>query len=807
MVPLAALRRDLVVSQQSGEAGVIYVIKDPVARRFFRFGEAEHFVASQLDGRTDVEAIEQRAERELGVAIDADTVRQFIDQLQRIGLLETRDRPTIDRCHHGRVSHTNPLYIRLKAFDPDRLFDRLIGKVSFFFTPWFVASAVAILITAAVITIADWNEIVWGFGRLYRFDALLLAWITVLTVTTAHEFAHGLTCKHFGGHVHEIGFLLLFFQPAFYCNVSDAWLFAEKSKRLWVMFAGAFLEISVWAVATIVWRLTDVDTTLNFVAMIVMATSGVKTLFNFNPLIKLDGYYLLSDYLEVPNLRQRSIGHLKATVKRFFGPIVDPGGDVTPRLRRIYLIYGSLATVYSVWLLSLVAIRFGGFMVERYQGPGFLAFSGLLTVVFQNPLRNAYRRLPTFRSNPTGSTAMKRRTIRVAALLVISAALFIGRMPLKVSGEFKVLPERNSDVRAPVDGLIEEVYADEGDRVRAGDVLLRLVERDYRSELAKVDAQILELRAQLKLLQIGPRPEEIQVARDELQTAKTRQEHAAERYEEAGRIHATRVTKSKASVETAENRLRYARNDLTRFKQLFETGLASKKQFEEAEEQVVMREKELELAEAELLSISADAQSDIRQDVAVAARQIQEASARVKVLLAGSRPETIEAMEAQLARMEAEQNFLTEQLRLTRIVSPATGVIATPKFKDKIGQHVAKGDLIAKVYELDTVTPEIAVSEKEIGDVRLGQVVTLRARAYPERTLTGHVKAIAPAGIEEEGVERRVFKVKVQLDNAGDLLKPEMTGNAKIVCDSRSLFNLFTRRLARYLRVEFWSWW
>src|SRR5206468_8042719 len=93
--------------------------------------------------------------------------------------------------------------------------------------------------------------------RLYRFDALLLAWLTVCVVTTAHEFAHGLTCKHFGAEVHEVGFLLIYFQPAFYCNVSEAWLLPKKSQRLWITFAGGYFELFIWALVSLVWRLFE----------------------------------------------------------------------------------------------------------------------------------------------------------------------------------------------------------------------------------------------------------------------------------------------------------------------------------------------------------------------------------------------------------------------------------------------------------------------------------------------------------------------------------------------------------------------
>ena len=119
-----------------------------------------------------------------------------------------------------------------------------------------------------------------------------------------------------------------------------------------------------------------------------------------------------------------------------------------------------------------------------------------------------------------------------------------------------------------------------------------------------------------------------------------------------------------------------------------------------------------------------------------------------------------------------------------------------------------KGDLIAEVHELKTVRAELLISEKEIGDVGVGQTVVLKARAYPETLFYGTVTAIAPAAIkEEEGSREKVFRVTTQIDNSRLLLNSEMTGKAKILCGGRRIFDLLTRRLARYVRVEFWSWW
>jgi multidrug resistance efflux pump len=811
-----SLRSDLIISRHETSEGARYVVKDPLTRRFFRFRHAEYAIARRLDGATPLDVVARDVSAELDVDADAESLKPFIEQLRRLGLLQTDRPPSGDRHPIRQRILGSPLYIRVRAFDPDRLLDRLLPWVRFCFTPHFVVLAAALIVWAVATAVVNWQDFVQDLARLFRFESLFLAWVAILAVTAAHEFAHGLTCKRFGGHVHEMGFLLLYFQPAFYCNISDAWLFPEKSKRLWVTFAGAFFETFIWSLATLTWWVTEPDTWVSFVAMIVMATSGIKSFFNLNPLIKLDGYYLLSDYLEIPNLRQRSVGYLKALVGRIFGS--SGGGlNVTRRERRIYVTYGVLAVVYSYWLLSVIALRFGNYLVEQYQGPGFIAFSGLLMVAFKNPLgraagglRASFRRAPSEAAGgakPSQVPLSKRPLVRAAIIIVALAVLFFGRLPLNVAGEFKVLPVRNADVRAAVDGMIEQVYVEEGDRVRTGDVLVRLSERDYRAELEKVEAEIVERRARLKMLRAGPRPEEIELARREIQTARTRHDHARRRFEEAERLRATRLSKAEATVHAARERLEYTRTDRARQKELFAQGLISRKQLDDTDQEVALREKELDVAQAEGLLVSGETLAELRQDLAVTQNQVDEAGGKLALLLAGSRPETIEATEAEIARLETHQRYLADQVRLTTVVSPAAGIITTPKLKEKVGEHVNRGDLIVKVYELERVTPEIAVSEKEIADVQPGQPVVLKARAYPGERFAGTVKAIAPAAIEDPGLGRKVFRVTIQMDHASDLLKPEMTGNAKIYCGSRPIVHLLTRRIARYVRVEFWSWW
>jgi putative peptide zinc metalloprotease protein len=742
------LREGLVVSRQPSTGATAFVIKDPARGRFFHLRELEFFIAQQLDGAASLDLVVRRVQERFDTPLSRDNLEQFIGRLRTSGLLQSLENTGSETPHRRRTFGGSLLYLRLKAFDPDRLFDILAERLWFLFTPGFLATSAALILLAVCTAAANRPSIARDFARAFQIHTLFFAWLTVFLVIIVHEFSHGLTCKRFGGKVHDLGFLLIYFQPSFYCNVSDAWLFPERSKRLWVTLAGAYSELVIWAMATLVWRITEPGTGLSFMALVIMATSGIRSLFNLNPLIKLDGYYLLSDGVRIPNLRKKAFAYLGDRMRRLLGAGKAGTLEATSRERRIFLTYSLLAGTYSCWLLGIVAFYLGGALVRRYQGWGFLLFTVLFGAVLSNPIKTTLRGL---RPAPESVKKPKRpvhKLVKLFALLaLVAAVLYLGRMDLRVSGEFTVLPVQSADVRAEVEGIVEQVFVEEGAKVNQGDPIARLSDRDYRAELRMLEAQIEEKQATLRMLKAGPRVEEVQVAR--------------------------------TGVEKAEDRLAYSQAQLDRLRKLFAERLLSEDKLEESEEQVSVRQKELE-----------------------------EAQGRLQVLQAGSRPEEVEAIGAEIARLTANRSYVQEKLRSVNVVSPLSGIITTPKLKEIVGQQVKQGDLIAKVQALSTVTAEIAVPEKEISDVKVGQKILLRARALPGVNFTGTVASIAPIVIAPgEGQIERTVTVSTVLDNSSFQLKSEMTGNAKILCSRRRLIDLVTRRFTRYVRVEFWSWW
>ncbi|HEY3219331.1 MAG TPA: efflux RND transporter periplasmic adaptor subunit [Gemmatimonadales bacterium] len=791
------LRSDLTVSRQQAAGAVRYVVKDGRAGKFFRFGELEQFIAEQLDGETPLDVVRQRTEARFEATLPPEALAAFVTKLQKGGLLEAQggggDAAEQTPSKAGRPGRLlgSLLYLRVPLFDPNRLFDRLVHRVRFCFTARFMVLSAVVIVVATGITILQWSDIRQDLSRLYRLSSIPLFLLVTLGLAFAHESAHGLTCKRFGGEVHELGFLLLYLTPAFYVNVSDAWLFPEKAKRLWVGVAGPYFELFLWALATLAWRLTDVDTRVNYAALIVMTTSGIKTFFNLNPFIKLDGYYLLSDYLELPNLRKRSFRYAGTLVKRLVGVGEQIAADLSPRERWIYLAYGLAGSVTSLSVLGYVVVTAGGYLIDTHQSWSLLAFAGLTGMKSRRKLRKLFGGAarpsdpeddgdlgedvvaadngrepspPPAQARPRWSPRAKWLALTLAAVAV---AVFV-RPQLRIGGPVTVLPEENADVRAQVDGIVEHILVDEGDSVQAGDVIARLSNTATVAELHKTEASIRETSAEVQKLVTGATPEEFALAN--------------------------------TAVSRVESRLRQARNNLARLQTLFATAAVSRQEVEAAQDLVTTGE--IDLADAR---------------------------ARLELLRRRSRPEDIEGARARLASLEAQRQFLEGEVRQLTVVSPASGVVATPsrQLKEMRGQLVTQGALIAKVYDFSRVRAQLIVSEKEIADVRVGQPVALRVRAYPDVAFRGTVTAVATevtpttssssqstsatttpgSSTTSTSSASRTFVVTTQIDNRDLLLKPGMTGQGKVYAGQRRIIGLITRRLARTFKVEFWSWW
>lgn len=739
-------RGDLIISPLEGHQETAFVVKDPVTKKFFRIKQHEFYIARQLDGDTSFEEIQKRFEREFGVSLPADKLKRYIQLLENLSFLEGgRSVRELSRSQSRTLSADNPsqrvLYIKLRTLDPNRVFDRIMPHIGFFFTRKFVWLVIVLSAIALYITISNWSEYTAQAKSLIAAGTIPTLLLVIFTVTALHEVAHGLTCKHFGGDVHGIGFLLIYLLPAFYCDVSDAWLFKEKSKKMWVSFAGMFFQVFLWALATVVWRVVDTETWLSEASCLMMAASGISTLFNFNPLLKLDGYYLIADHLEIPNLRRRAFAYMTSLIRRWFGAS-DENKRLTAREKRIYLLYGLLAGAYSAGLLIFIFWKIARFVFANFRGSGLILLITMCVIIFTGALERCVLKLYNAVKEGEGFEMKRKRTlITIATLTAIILIAIFGKWELKISNKSELLPGSQAVIRAQVAGTIMQILVDEGDAVTAHQVIARLDDTEYRAELMQVNAEITKWQAELELLTTGPLEEEI------------------ERLQQL--------------VDKARMRASFAEKEFERINELYTKQMVARIEYEKASEELSMRRKEIEQAESDL-----------------------------DVLTAGYRPEKMSVARSEIKRLEVSREFLGEKIARTEITSPIDGVVATRHLKDKLNEYMEVGDELCMIVNYRTVLLEMPVSEKDVSHLQVGQRVKFRARSMPQIAFHGKVTAIALVAASNS--DRKVFVLTSEVDNPDLTLHPGMTGNAKVYCGKKRFIYLWTRKVIRFIRVEFW---
>ncbi|HVX09575.1 MAG TPA: efflux RND transporter periplasmic adaptor subunit [Pirellulales bacterium] len=799
-------RRDFVFSPLGNDGK--YVVKDPRRQTYFRLGPRERLLLDLLDGRHDRDSIRREFQHQFKEELTEEDLDGFFELAASRGLLETpgvappppeprpAPPPSQPSVTTARPSGQSLLAWRKSVCDPDRFLGWLEPKLRLFWTRGFLAiSAVAILAAAAVLWL-NRGQFVSDLANNLRWQTLLLGGIALIIVTSLHESAHGLTCKHYGGEVHEVGFLLIFFMPSFFCNVSDAWLLPKKSQRLAVTFAGGYFELCLWAAAVFTWRLTMEDTLVNYVAWTVVSVSGVRVLFNFMPFIKLDGYYLLSDILDLPNLRQRGLERVAARLRWLLWGAASP----RPESReKTLIVYGVVCWSASLALLASMLWAMGR------QLDGYIGHWGAVVVLAPLALaagRTMFQGL--FMGEP--SQMVRRRPIRCmfwgASLSGLSAVLGLVKIEQRATGDFRVEPATRMQVRAPLAAFLKEVAGDEGTSVSEGQRVALLEVPDLESKIASKRAEVRETEAQLTLLKTGARQEELDDARQRVERAmrwRDLAESDLERSRKAVQKHLGRLEQKKIEVEAS---LKQASEDVQRWKKLYLRKVVTEQQLHEA--QTAFKKARAQLAQVRNEKSAEETVGTLKaeEELARRERELDEAKAALTLLEAGSRQEEIEAAEASLARQNEELAFLEEQQKKLPLYSRVEGVITTPHLEDRVGEYIEQGGLVCELEEASSLEVEISVPEDNISDVKPGQCVDLKARALPYETFEAKVERIAPAATG--GDHQSTVVVYSRLLNGATALKPEMTGHARIYCGKKPIGQIGMDYVLRFIRTEFW---
>jgi putative peptide zinc metalloprotease protein len=487
------LRPDLVARRQVQAGEVTWVVKNPETIKYYYFKEGEWDLLSLFDGtrtreqiRADYAAMFPREEIPLKLVLEWEEAIRGIDLLAQStaekGLrLLTRFRDERKRKAAEKAEGFNPFLITFHVFDPNRFLDRTVKYVRWIWTPPVVA-VWCVLVLFTIMVFARHIGPIWaGTYELYAFlgkplvDVLHFFFILSF-IGLIHEMGHAYATKIYGGQVHDIGMALLYFTPAFYCDTTDSLLFESKWQKLWVTTAGIYIEGFVCAAATFFWVVSYPDSFIHEIAYKTMLFTGVSTIFfNINPLIKIDGYYALSSLLEIPELREESIGYLGALFKRHVLRLPVEVPVVSRRKRRIYVIFGTLALGYLTFVMSFIGGLFFNLYHRYVPDLAVVLLVATLAFIFKKRVRLTVdtTRLVYLDKKEWLMSAKARPTL-LAGAVVAALILFVPWTRGRVSSSAALRPIRAVPIQAPEDGVVSAVAVSEGDTVSAGATLLQV---------------------------------------------------------------------------------------------------------------------------------------------------------------------------------------------------------------------------------------------------------------------------------------------------------------------------------------------
>lgn len=505
-------RRDLVTQRIDFQGSPWWVLKDPVGLRYHRLQAEQYRVLCLLDGKRSLKEIRDQLIKEFpSVPVQFSHVQRMITSLHGQGLVLSQRPgqagPLIRKQQLAwrqslKQTLTNLMSIRLPGWDPDRTLAWMHGWLGWIYHPLTAVIAVLLVGSAWTLLLVQFDEFVHRlpeFRQFFNWRNLIWLWATLSVTKIIHEFGHGLTCKHYGAECHEMGVMLLVFSPTLYCNVTDSWMLPGKWQRIWIGAAGMLVEVVLSAIAIFIWWFTTPGLLNHLCLNVFFVTTITTVIFNANPLLRYDGYYMLSDWLGIPNLRDKASKQLRDSAAELCLGITTPADSLMPTTSRFWFaIYAVASSLYS-WLVLSGILLFLYAVLKPYglQSIGITLAVMTLVSAIGNVIGNVWRTVAVPRSEP-----MSRFRMTISAIVVlggIAAALAIP-LPWHIEAPFLIEPHAAAHVYSTIPGQLVSFAIKPGDTVEHGQLLATLSDFEKEDRLQQLESARESQRAEIATL-------------------------------------------------------------------------------------------------------------------------------------------------------------------------------------------------------------------------------------------------------------------------------------------------------------------
>ncbi|MFK7766817.1 MAG: hemolysin D [Mariniblastus sp.] len=505
------MRADLTFDRMSYQGVEYWVIKEPVGQKYYQFPPHVFYLLRELDGTKSIDELQDNYHEKFAPKrITRQDLQQLLTRFHQDGLVisnmpgqgpELLKRGQKNRRMELVGAFSNVLAIRYKGFDPERILNAMLPwtwwiftKVAVYFTMFFAAIA----LISVMVNWSVFQAKLPGFEAFFDPNQWYLFGVVLCVTKIFHEFGHGLSCKRLGGECHEIGFMLLVLTPCLYCNVSDSWRLPNKWHRAAIGAAGMYVEIILATIATFIWWFVQPGLVQDICLRVMLVSSVSTVLFNGNPLLRFDGYYILSDLLEIPNLNQKSTKALTTLLGRNWLGLEIPDDQLMPANRPWAFAMFTVAAFCYRWFIMFSIIFFLMEMLEPYNlesvGIGIALFSMIGMIVMPGYKLYKYMSVP----GRMHQVKKVRFFVVLGCLLgVIGLILFIP-LPHYLRCNLIVMPNQIETIWVEEAGLLEGCDVVPGQKVTAGQTLARLSSIDLDLMILRADSEIKQKEGELE---------------------------------------------------------------------------------------------------------------------------------------------------------------------------------------------------------------------------------------------------------------------------------------------------------------------
>ncbi|MCK9362415.1 MAG: efflux RND transporter periplasmic adaptor subunit [Syntrophales bacterium] len=531
------VRNHAEIHRQDYRGKVWYVLEDHASGRFHRFTEETYFIIGLMNGKWTLQQIWEAACRNLGEDMPTqDELIALVSQLHQADVLQTDISPDIGNLHRRQQKDRqtrfwnavrSPLAMRLPLLDPDRFLEKTMRITRPFFTLPAGVLWLAIVVSAVFLAITHWQDLTANLAdRVLLLENLFTFWLIYPVVKTFHEFGHAYAVKRWGGEVHEMGVMFIVFMPIPYVDASAATAFPDKWQRMIVGGSGIAVELLIASLSMFLWLNLEPGAA-RAVAYNTMIVTGVSTLFfNGNPLLKFDGYYVLCDLLEIPNLGMRANRYLGYLAQRYLIRNEEAEYPISDKGEAGWLfVYGVSSFCYRLYITLRIAL----FVAGRFFLIGILIALWAIAGLLLGPLARAGRLIMANRAlYKLRGRILAIFLITVGGLLLFATAI---SFPSFTTAEGILWPGDQSQLRSGAEGFIREIVAVPGNQVKPGQILIRCENSDLVFQVRLLEAERMELEARYRSAFVRDRNEERilkeEIAHIQEKIAEAREELAA----------------------------------------------------------------------------------------------------------------------------------------------------------------------------------------------------------------------------------------------------------------------------------------